>query len=231
MSVSYRAVEFRRRVAIWGQKKRRTVPWRKRRDPYRLLMAELMLRRTRSAQVAPVFTKFVLRFPTPLALASSSERALVSLLKPLGLKWRTPAFRGVARKIVDEHHGRVPRDVTSLQALPGVGDYVASAVSAFAFNQPAVLIDTNTVRLAARLFGTSYGPESRRDPQTRSLVAHLFDPTIPRRSAESVLDFASLICVSGRPLCEECPMTDICEYWGSLTTRGARVTLREVRRP
>jgi A/G-specific adenine glycosylase len=207
-----KSADFRKRVILWASSGHRSVPWREPPEPYRVLVAELMLRRTRAPQVAPVFVRFVKRFRTVRSLAASSEREVATLLKPLGLRWRTPAFRRVAAELVKKHSGRVPEDKLALRALPGVGDYVANAVLAFAFDSPAILVDTNTVRLAARFFGFEYGPESRRNPTVRAAVAELFEPDTPRASAVAVLDFASLVCRARLPLCAQCPVVELCAY-------------------
>lgn len=203
---------FRKRVMGWASSRQRSVPWREPPEPYRVLVAELMLRRTRASQVVPIFVRFMKRFRTVRSLAASSEREVSTLLKPLGLRWRSPAFRRLATEVVDKHDGRVPEIESALRALPGVGDYVANAVLAFAFDSPAVLVDTNTVRLAARFFGFSYGPESRRNPAVRAAVAEFFEPDRPRASAVAVLDFASLVCRARLPLCSQCPVVDLCVY-------------------
>jgi A/G-specific adenine glycosylase len=204
---------FRDRIAKWSQANPRRLPWRASRiGAYEILIAELMLRRTRVAQVVPVFRQFVLMFPNAATLAAADPRRVGAAVASLGLRWRVPSFVGVARQLRDAYGGRVPRDRDSLLLLPGVGDYVSSAVRAFAFDLEAVLVDTNTVRVAARYFGFDHGPETRRNANARSFVALLHDPKNSRRSAQALLDFAASICVARRPRCPECPVVTICAY-------------------
>jgi A/G-specific adenine glycosylase len=203
---------FRRRVVVWATGARRQFPWRETRDPFLILMAELMLRRTRADQVGPVFIRFRERFPDPASLLLANGDDLNELLRPLGLAWRVPAFQLTARMLLEQFGGVVPRIYTDLCRLPGAGDYVASAVRAFAFNEAAVLVDTNTVRVAGRYFGFDYSPESRRNREVRHQVARLFDAARPRESARDLLDFASLICRARAPRCSECPVSAHCHY-------------------
>lgn len=169
-----------------------------------------MLRRTRAEQVAPVFTRFMARFPDARSLSGATEGKVEDIVRPLGLAWRVPAFRLMARALVERHGGNVPADRDQLLALPGVGDYVAAAVLALAFDLPAMLVDTNTVRVAGRYYGFHYHAESRRNRQVRDQVARLFDPTQPRTSARAVLDFASMVCRARLPLCGACPVLEHC---------------------
>lgn len=204
---------FRARVrSWWRQCGVKEPPWREQRDPWLVLLAELMLRRTNRSQVVPVFEGFAEKFGDPGRLVRARESQVRELLRPLGLRWRVPAFRAVAGVLQRSHGSKVPRDYADLVALPGVGDYVASAVLAFGFDLPATLVDTNTVRIAARYFGLPYGPDSRRNPRIREHVALLFDHRHPRESAAAILDFGAVICTARSPGCERCPVRAACHY-------------------
>ncbi|MCC6960303.1 MAG: DNA-binding protein [Dehalococcoidia bacterium] len=204
--------EFSRRILEWGAGHGRDFPWRSIFDPYRVLIAEMMLRRTRADQVGPIYERFVDRFPDARALAAAWEVEVADLLRPLGLAWRVPAFRQMARMLVEEYGGTVPRDRRALISLPGVGEYVADAVLCVAFNEPVVLMDTNTVRVAGRYFGFPVHAESRRRVPVRRAVARLVDHTSPRASNLALLDFAAMVCRAGRPLCERCPVAAGCAW-------------------
>ena len=153
---------FQRALLKWFRKGRRTFAWRRRRTPYRVLMAELMLRRTRADQVEPVFERFVKLFPDVRALAGAKPSVIRRELKPLGLEWRAANVVALARDIQRRFRGRVPRDRDELLSLPGVGPYVAGAVRCFALGQPEPLIDTNVVRVVGRFFGLRLDGEARR---------------------------------------------------------------------
>jgi A/G-specific adenine glycosylase len=207
-----RAALFRRQLLAWGAHHGRDFPWRHTTDPYHLLIAELMLRRTQARQVTPVYEAFLRRFPTPQALAAASELELQQLLYPLGLAWRVPAFRQMACRVIAEYNGQMPRERKALLSLPGVGEYVADAVRCFGYNEPVAILDTNTVRVAGRYFGFSVHAESRRRRPVQRAVARLVDPDAPRASNLALLDLAATICQPRTPRCAACPVEAGCAW-------------------
>lgn len=206
---------FRDRVSTWARAHKRQFPWRDTDDPFAILIAEIMLRRTRAEQVIPVYQRFRARFPTPSALAGADPEAVAEIVRPLGLTWRVPAFQALGRVLRDAMHGQVPEARSELQEFSGVGDYVAAAVRIFAFNRPDTLVDTNTVRVAGRYFGFAYHPESRRNRLVRMAIDRLHDHAQPRESGEALLDFAALVCQATTPHCEACPVSGRCVYFVS----------------
>lgn len=206
---------FRERVAAWSAQHGRVFPWRETSDPYHVIIAELMLRRTQARQVVPVYHAFLARFPGIGQLAEALEEEVSAILKPLGLAWRAAGFSLLARQLVEQTGGTIPIAREQLLALPGVGDYVASAVRCLAFGEADVLIDTNTVRVAGRYFGFSTGPESRRNREVRQAVALLVDSDQPRESNLALLDFAALVCRAPLPRCAYCPVTSQCAWYNS----------------
>jgi A/G-specific adenine glycosylase len=211
------AAWFQRTVRAWSEAHRRAFPWRRETDPFHILIAEVMLRRTRAEQVVPVFERFLVRFPNPGALAEAPEADVEELVRPLGLRWRVPVFQQLARALVERHGGQVPSDPTQLRALPGVGDYVAAAVCIFAFGRVATLADTNTVRVAARYAGALYHAESRRNAGMRARIDRLVSSACPAASARALLDFAAVVCQARAPRCPECPVAARCHYFRDQT--------------
>jgi A/G-specific adenine glycosylase len=209
---SERSTFFQKQLLAWGLSHGRAFPWRSTSDPYRLLIAEMMLRRTQARQVVPVYEDFVRQYPTPQALASAAEKDVEQRLRPLGLSWRIPAFRQMAQCVVTEYGGKVPRDRAALLSLSGVGEYVAEAVRCFAYNEPVALLDTNTVRVAGRYFGFPVHAESRRRAPVKRAVARLVDPHAPRASNLALLDLAATVCRPKQPLCECCPVAAGCAW-------------------
>jgi A/G-specific adenine glycosylase len=202
--------EFHTQLLAWDVEHRRIFPWRTTDNPFHILIAELMLRRTQAGQVIPVYLQFVTKYPDAERLSKAAPEEVARLLFPLGLTWRVPAFQQLAHVLVSEHHGQVPEDYDTLLTLPGVGDYVASAVCSFAFGQPVPIIDTNTVRVAGRLFGIATHAESRRRRPVRELLASLLDRNHPQAYNYSLLDLAALICTPARPQCSRCPLLHFC---------------------
>jgi A/G-specific adenine glycosylase len=208
---------FKERIADWFKENRRDFAWRHTTDAYRLLIAEIMLRRTRAAQVGPVYEAFIERFPSPVALQTAPQAAVVKTVRPLGLTWRVPAFKLVADRLVREYGGTVPQGRNDLMSLPGVGNYVADAVRCFAYGASVAVIDTNTVRVAARYLGFIAGPESRRKQSVIDSVGKLLDADNPAESNMALLDFAATICCAKRPKCTICPVRKRCTWFRSVT--------------
>jgi A/G-specific adenine glycosylase len=202
---------LRRALKDWGRGNLRRFPWRGTRDPYRILIAELMLRRTRPGQVAPVYKSFLRRYPSRAKLATAREAQLYRLLAPLGLRWRARNVVAVAKAL-----GRLPRsafdDPGSLRALPGVGEYVSRAVQVMAFNRPEMVIDTNVIRVLGRYWGFRVHPEARRQRRFRELALRC----VPRSDAKlytlALLDLGASICTPPRPHCNRCPLRLHCSF-------------------
>lgn len=204
---------FRRELIAWGQRHFRSFPWRKTEDPYRILMAEVMLHRTQVLQVLPVYERFLKIYPDAALLAHASSEDLHALLFPLGLRWRVDLIWAMAAELTDRFDGQVPKEKDKLLSLPGVSDYIASAVRCFAWNLPEPLIDTNTVRVVGRLFGLEIKDSSRRNRHFRELITALVDPEHPRAYNYALLDLAHLICHKRRaPECASCPVLAYCVY-------------------
>src|SRR5438876_10727281 len=118
--------QFHTYLHAWGAAHQRMFPWRDTNNPYHILIAEMMLRRTQARQVIPVYNRFVAQFPDAEMLAKAPPGEVAEILVPLGLSWRVPAFQQMAQVLVTEHNGQVPTNYGTLLTLPGVGDYVAS---------------------------------------------------------------------------------------------------------
>lgn len=203
---------FRNRIVRWFSRNGRSYPWRDTRDPFRVLIAEMMLRRTKADQVKQVYERLFVEYPDVEAVAKAEDKKLEQILHPLGLKWRTPAFALVAREVTGKYHGRVPEEREELTALPGVGDYVAGAVLSIAHNRKEWMVDSNIVRLFRRYFGIETSKEGRRDKQVIQIAKTYASGRNPGKANLAILDFASLVCISGKPDCEECPLRRNCYH-------------------
>jgi A/G-specific adenine glycosylase len=201
---------FHTNLHIWGQNHLRVFPWRSTINPYHILIAEMMLRRTQAKQVVAVYNQFIIQYPDPYRLMNAPAEEVIQVLYPLGLAWRAPAFQQVAKVLMTDYGGKIPEHYETLLTLPGVGDYVASAICCFAFNQAIPIIDTNTVRVAGRLFGIPTHAESRRRQPIRQLLLDLLDYKEPRMYNYGMLDFAASVCTPVSPRCEDCPISSQC---------------------
>lgn len=204
--------EVRRRLLSWWAKDRRSFPWRHTRNPWHILLAEVLLHRTRAEQVVPVYQTLVKRYPRPEDLARADLSELQSIVHPLGLHWRVPLMVEMARVISKKYGGQVPNRIEDLKQLPGISDYIAGAVLCFAFNQPAPVLDTNTVRVLGRLAGEQIRDSSRRSRRFRDLMDEFVRGPQPRDLVFAILDLAATICRAQTPECYRCPLRDLCTY-------------------
>ena len=201
---------FHRSLRTWDAEYRRIFPWRTTNNPFHIMMAELMLRRTQARQVVNIYNDFIMKYPDAYALATAPVDEVAHALFSLGLSWRVPAFQKIARSLVDLYDGVVPPNYDALVALPGIGDYVASAVCCFAFEQAVIIVDTNTVRVAGRLFNVLTHAESRRRKPVRTLLQVLLDRENPKQYNYAMLDLAALVCTPAKPNCVACPLLPYC---------------------
>lgn len=197
----------------WWNHAKRHFPWRETRDPYRILVAEILLHRTRANQVVPLYELFLQRFPDIKNLAQSSPQELAELLRSGGLRWRWKLLHDMAIELEERFDGQIPDDFDILVLLPGISHYIASAVRCFASGHPDVLLDTNTVRVAGRLFGLAVTDSSRRSPLFRSVLEEIMDTEHPREFNFALIDFAALVCKATTPLHHECYLHHYCHYY------------------
>ena len=194
----------------WWQENGRKYPWRETSSPDHILLAEVLLHRTRADQVAPAYQALIEQYPTIDLVADADPAALRELLKSLGLRWRVDLLLQMARRITDTHRGRVPRDSDLLQSLPGVGPYIAAAVRCFAYGEAEPILDTNTVRIASRVFDLPRNDSSRRSRGYRELIGQLVDSSRPKQFNYAMLDHGALVCQSRTPMCGACPVQPLC---------------------
>jgi len=204
---------FDKALISWGKANFRVYPWRLTNNPYEILIAELMLHRTQAGQVVKVYEQFVTQYPNPQKLLQASEGEIESFLHSLGLLWRIRLIHNLAEALVMQHEGKVPFEKNQLVSLPGVSEYIASAVRCFAWNLPEAIVDTNTVRVVGRLFALETKDSSRRNPHIRKLIRDLVDTDTPREYNFALLDLADKICSKRRPpLHAQCPVLSYCQY-------------------
>jgi DNA (cytosine-5)-methyltransferase 1 len=205
-----RRLSFRQRLIRWHAADGRRFPWRQTDDPWDILLAEMLLRRTHADRVAAVYQTLVERFPHPEAVQQRADE-FIALVAPLGLRWRARNIVDLASRLLEEHGGHVPDDRAALRRLPGVGDYVANAVLCFAFGKRAVLVDTNTRRVVGRV----REPVAKRADLWRMRAA-LYDlADAPGPDAEfnyALLDLAAVVCRPAAPACDRCPVHALCDF-------------------
>jgi A/G-specific adenine glycosylase len=197
----------------WGTTHLRKFPWRNEgnRTPYRILVAELLLKRTTAQAASKIYEQFLMRFPDLSAIASSSEAELERVLTSVGLqRQRAKGFKAMTHFLIERCGGVVPCDLDQLKEIPHVGEYSARAVMTFAHGMPAAVVDSNVVRVLGRLFSKELG----RNP-TLARYQELADSVLPfedhREFNWGILDLGALVCRYDRPKCEVCPFGSICD--------------------
>lgn len=201
-------------IVEYYERRGRKFPWRETADPYKVLVAEIMLRKTTAKQVEKVYTAFIDRFPNVYKLADASKIELEKMLKPLGMEAkRSTQLIMLAESIVRDLGGRVPLEIDQLLRLPGVGRYTARAVLVLARNEKLGLLDTNVIRVLKRFFGIKSNKRRERDDD--ELWAFL-DSLVPcERSREfnlGLIDFGSNVCTAKNPACNACPLRTYCSF-------------------
>lgn len=205
---------FRSRLRKWFRyENQRDFSWRKDRTPYKVLISEMMLRRTRADQVEPVFQRFVKQYPDMQSLSRAKTASVRKELKSLGLEWRIDNFVHMVREAESKYGNEIPSSREELLQLPGVGDYVANTVLCFGYGKPYSIIDTNVVRLIGRFFGLPLHGEARR----RRNMIEMVDACLPKsKTAEynyALLDFAAKICTARNPDCLNCVLRTKCCFF------------------
>lgn len=203
---------LRIQLVRWFDMNGRIYPWRETRDPFRILIAEMMLRRTKADQVRSVYEKLFVEYTDINSFAQADEDKIRKILYPLGLKWRIPAFVRVAKQIQEKYRGVVPQTREELLTLPGVGDYVAGAVLSIAYGKREWIVDSNVVRLFRRYFGIETSKEGRRDKDIIQIAKAYVSNKNPRKANIAMLDFTALVCTPQRPKHERCPLKRGCQY-------------------
>lgn len=194
-------------MLAWGGPRLRDLPWRRTRDPWGVLVSEVMLQQTSVARVLGRWEAFMEAFPSPAALAGADLADALVLWQGLGYPRRCRNLRDAAVRMCSDHAGAVPDIFEDLLALPGVGQYTARAVLAFAHESDVAPVDTNVARVLSRLAGRSL---SAKETQERA------DELVPRGQAwewnQIVMDFGAMVCTARSPRCDDCPVWRACAF-------------------
>jgi A/G-specific adenine glycosylase len=203
-------------ILAWYAAVRRDLPWRRTRDPYRILVSEVMLQQTQVARVVPYYEAFLAAFPDERALAAAPVAEVLRAWSGLGYNRRALALRAAAQVVAREGW---PRDVEGLRALPGVGPYTAAAVASFAFGGQAAAVDTNVRRVIERL------DRRRRPPPALAVRAAALLP--PGRAADwnqALMELGATVCGARAAACDACPAA-------TCRSRGRPLLAPAARRP
>jgi A/G-specific adenine glycosylase len=217
---------FQRRVLDWYAANGRDLPWRQTRDPYAILVSEILSHQTQISRVLPVYRQLLDRYPTVQSMARAPLAEVKAITDPLGYKIRGQWLHGAALRVADRG-GAFPRTIAELRELPGVGRYTAGAVMSFAHHQDAPVLDTNVARLLRRHFGLSLAARAR-TRQLWELAAAVVPGGKGHLINQALMDVGALICRARNPRCIACPLRRSCVFRRELTKpprRRARASL------
>jgi len=202
--------EIRKRVISWEKENWVQYPWRVDRTPYKVLIAELLLKRTTRQAVAREFPKFIQRFPDLYAIYNAPMEEVEEAFRHLGLyKQRAQQLKQLAEVIIRRYGGRIPDRWEDLAALPGVGIYLAGAILSFGYGKKAPVLDSNVIRLLSRLTGV----KAQRHEDYLRLLWRLIPDGEHDYFNYGLIDLGALVCHYKSPRCGKCPLKDLCvEY-------------------
>jgi A/G-specific adenine glycosylase len=200
------------RLLRWfAQHGRKHLPWQNNPTPYRVWVSEIMLQQTQVATVVPYYLRFMQRFPDIATLAAANLDEVLHLWTGLGYYARARNLHRAAVIVCEQHRGKLPRDITLLQQLPGIGRSTAAAILALAGGQRHAILDGNVRRVLARLHALEGWPGRREIEQQLWSLAESHLPTHRVRDyTQALMDLGATLCARSRPACPRCPLADLC---------------------
>lgn len=223
--------EVSRRLLEWYKTHARVLPWRGHPDPYAVWVSEIMLQQTRVETVIPYFERWMRRFPTLADLAAAPQQDVLHCWEGLGYYSRARNLHRAAQVVMEKYAGNLPSNRAGLEALPGIGAYTAGAIASMAFGRDEAALDGNIRRVMARLFNVDV---LARSPEGQRRLWELAEQNLPPGSAgdynQALMDLGSEICLPRQPLCEKCPLKELCEAH-SLGVEAERPVMETRRKP
>jgi A/G-specific adenine glycosylase len=209
---------FHKELLQWYKRNGRDLPWRRTREPYHILVSEIMLHQTQVERVIPKYIEWLNVYPNFKALASAPLLEVKQLWKPLGYNFRPERLHKIAQYVVNERNGILPNTLHELISLPGIGRYTAGAILSFAFHQDAAIVDTNIQRVVQRVFGVEGNPIH---VQTKKQIWNFAKTLIPPGKGyvfnQALLDFGAILCTARNPHCLCCFVQRLC-IWNNNQT-------------
>lgn len=207
--------KFGARLRAWYRRNHRDLPWRKTRDPYHVLVSELMLQQTQVSRVLDFYARFLETFPTIQHLADAKPKRVMESWEGLGYYARARNLHKLAKHVTGNGGpGTLPEEPHELRKLPGIGAYTAGAVASFAYEKRAALVDTNVARVLSRVFAPKLNPKRPRDLKKLWALAEL---TLPRSGKtawtqnQALIELGALVCTARVKRCAICPLKRICK--------------------
>lgn len=206
--------KFLKKLRKWYRENKRDFPWRYESDPFKILVSEILLQKTNVLKVLPVYERFIKKYPDPQRLGNANLSEVKILIKNLGLLYRAERFISIGNNISKYYQCKIPNKIEELIKINGLGKYISSAVTCFAFNKRVPIVDTNVIRLFERIFGfKSKKKRSREDNLIWKFAASLLPSKKVRDYNYALLDLSAVVCTSKNPKHDICPFKDICQFY------------------
>jgi A/G-specific adenine glycosylase len=216
---------FQRRLLAWYRVHGRKLPWRRTRDPYRILVSEIMLQQTQVDRVKGFYRRFVRQYPSFEHLAAADEPQVREAWEGLGYYARARNLQRTARLVIDEHAGRLPDDPQVIRQLPGIGRYTAGAVLSIAYGKDEPILDTNAARVLRRWFGVGVrGGAGARQRRLWELATHVTPAGAAGDFNQAIMDLGATICTARVAHCPVCPVRSGCASRSRRKTKDKRST-------
>ena len=205
--------KFRGRLLKWYTHHGRDLPWRRTRDPYHILVSEIMLQQTQVERVLPKYQEWLVKYPTMEHLAEAPLEEVKQTWYPLGYNVRPVRLHSIACESVARYGGSLPRGHEELVAFKGIGRYTAGAIRSFAFHEDAPILDTNVRRVLHRIFVGQAKPKETQSPALWRLSTALIPKGRCYDFNQAMMDFGATLCTARDPYCLLCPMKDFCKTY------------------
>ena len=198
-------------ILSWYADNKRDLPWRREKDPYYIWLSEIILQQTRVEQGLSYYLKFIQCYPNVKTLANADLEQVLKLWQGLGYYSRARNLHTAAKQVVNEYEGEFPTNYVNLLNLKGVGEYTAAAISSFAFNEARAVVDGNVFRVLSRLYKVSTPINTNKGKKEFTLLANeILDKNDPGTHNQAMMELGALICKPQNPLCDICPVQEIC---------------------
>lgn len=202
-------MDFSPTLQQWYAENGRTLPWRGISDPYRIWLSEIILQQTRVEQGRAYYDRFIRLFPTVETLAAATEQEVLAAWQGLGYYSRARNLHKAAKLIAA--NGSFPNNYASLRALPGVGDYTASAVASLAYGLPYAVVDGNVYRVLSRFFGINTPIDTTAGKhEFKTLADKMLDREHNAAHNQAIMDLGAMVCTPRSPKCGDCPLRNGC---------------------
>ncbi len=203
--------KMREPIIEWYQENKRELPWRKEKNHYHIWISEIMLQQTRIEAVKQYYERFLKQIPTIEVLAEIEEEKLLKLWEGLGYYNRARNLKKAAQVMQEEYEGKMPKHYKELIKLPGIGEYTAGAISSIAYDEKVPAVDGNVLRVVSRVVGSK---KDVLENKTKKEFTEKLQEIMPKQAGdfnEGLMELGELICIpNGEPLCEKCPLQEIC---------------------